>query len=115
MRSSSFVAAFALIAVAGPASGADPAADKLLAAGNEHEYNLRLDQALSHFNQAVETSPNDPAAYRAVAALEMMKIAFLRGAVTADSFLGGDAGADILNLPKPPTELASSFQRNAER
>jgi tetratricopeptide (TPR) repeat protein len=115
MRSPRFVSALVLIAVAAPASAADPAADRLLAAGNEHEYNLRLDQALSHFHQALEANPNDPAAYRAVAALEMMKIAFRRGAVTADSFLGGDAGADIVDLPKPPTELASSFRRNAER
>ena len=70
-----------------------------MATGNEHEYNLRLDQALSHFNQAMEANPDDPAAYRAVAALDMMKIAFLRGAVTADSFLGGDAGVDTVNLP----------------
>src|SRR5260221_151773 len=103
MRNSGFVAAFALIAAAGPASGAGPVAHRFLAAGNEHEYNLRLDQALTHFNQAVEANPNDPAAYRAVAALDMMKIAFRRGAVTADSFLGGDTGADIVSLPKPPT------------
>jgi tetratricopeptide (TPR) repeat protein len=115
MSSPRFVSALVLIAVAAPASAADPAADRLLAAGNEHEYNLRLDQALSHFHQALEANPNDPAAYRAVAALEMMKIAFRRGAVTADSFLGGDAGADVVELPKPPTELAASFHRNAER
>jgi tetratricopeptide (TPR) repeat protein len=115
MRSSSFVAAFVLVAAAQPASGADPVADRLLAVGNDHEYNLRLDQALRYFNQAVEANPNDPAAYRAVAALDMMKIAFRRGAVAADSFLGGDAGADVVDLPKPPIELASSFHRNAER
>jgi tetratricopeptide (TPR) repeat protein len=115
MRTWSFVAAFVLITVARPASGADSAVGRLLTAGNEDEYNLRLDQALSHFNQALEANPNDPAAYRAVAALDMMKIAFQRGAVTADSFLGGDAGADVVDLPKPPTGLAGSFRRNAEQ
>jgi tetratricopeptide (TPR) repeat protein len=115
MSRSCFAAAFALAAVAAAASAADPVADRLMATGNEHEYNLRLDQALSHFNRAMEANPNDPAVYRALAALDMMKIAFLRGAVTADSFLGGDAGVDTVNLPTPPTELASSFRRNAER
>ncbi len=115
MRTWSFVAAFVLITLAHPAAGADSAVGRLLTAGNEDEYNLRLDQALSHFNEALEANPNDPAAYRAVAALDMMKIAFQRGAVTADSFLGGDAGADVVDLPKPPTELAASFRRNAEQ
>jgi tetratricopeptide (TPR) repeat protein len=101
--------------LASPLAAANPVASQLRSQGNEHEYNLRLDQALSRFSQAVEADPSDPASYRAVAATYLVMIAFRRGVVTADSFLGGEAGADTLDLPKPPVDLALAFRNNAER
>ena len=97
-----------------PLHAADPAV-QLRAQGNEHEYNLRLEQALARFRQAVEANPNDPASYRAVAAIYLMKIAFQRGAVTADDFLGGEVGADALDMPKPPVDLARGVSRQRDQ
>jgi len=94
---------------------ANPAASRLRAQGDEQEYNLRLDQALRHFRQAVDADPRDPASYRAVAATYFMRIAFRRGAVTADDFLGGQTNADTLDMPKPPADLALAFHQNAAR
>ena len=94
---------------------ANPAASRFRAQGDEQEYNLRLDQALRHFRQAVDADPRDPASYRAVAATYFMRIAFRRGAVTADDFLGGNANADKVDVPKPPADLALAFHQNADK
>ncbi len=94
---------------------ANPAASRLRAQGDEQEYNLRLDQALRQFRQAVDADPRDPASYRAVAATYFMRIAFRRGAVTADDFLGGNTNADTIDLPKPPADLALAFHQNADK
>jgi tetratricopeptide (TPR) repeat protein len=88
---------------------------ELRAQGDEHEYNLQFEQALSRYTQAVDADPADPASYRAVAATYFLRIAFLRGAVTADTFLGGGVESDTLDVPKPPAELATAFRTNAER
>src|SRR5436190_74373 len=96
-------------------AGAAGLASQLRAEGDELEYNLQLDQALDHFNRAVAADPMDPASYRAVAATYMMRIAFRRGAVTADDFMGGEVNAKTLDMPKPPPDMAAAFRRNAER
>jgi tetratricopeptide (TPR) repeat protein len=103
------------ICVTVPLYAAEPSASQYRAEGNEHEFNLRLDQAMNSFCQALDANPNDPASYRAVAAIYMMRIAFQRGAVTSDDFLGGEVGADSLHMPKPPVELARGFQENAAK
>jgi hypothetical protein len=90
-----------LAVLVSPLHAADPAS-QFRAEGNEHEYNLRLDPALARYRQAVEANPNDPASCPAVAAIYLMKIAFQRGAVTADDFLGGEVGADALICPSLP-------------
>jgi tetratricopeptide (TPR) repeat protein len=95
-------------------AGAAGLASQLRAEGDELEYNLHLDQALDHFNRAVAADPMDPASYRAVAATYMMRIAFRRGAVTADDFMGGEVNAKTLDMPKPPPDMADAFRRNAE-
>jgi tetratricopeptide (TPR) repeat protein len=96
-------------------AGANPASTTFRSEGDKQEYNLRLDQALQRYLQAVDADPNDPASYRAVAATYMMRIAFHRGAVTADDFLGGEVNTDTLDMPKPPTDMAGAFKDNAER
>ena len=83
--------------------------------GNEQEYNLHLDQALSRFRQAVLADPNDPASYRALAGLSLLQIAFERGAVTMDDFLDGAPDADSVSTTKPTAALAEAFRANAER
>jgi tetratricopeptide (TPR) repeat protein len=44
-----------------------------------------------------------------------MRIAFRRGVVTADDFLAADIGADTVDVPKPPSDLALGFRQNAEQ
>ena len=90
-------------------------AAQLRVQGNEHQFNLRLDQAMSRYCQALDANPADPANYRAVAAIYLMRIAFQRGAVTADDFLGGEVGSDALKMPKPPADLARGFQDHAAK
>jgi tetratricopeptide (TPR) repeat protein len=90
-------------------------AARLRAQGNDQEFNLRLDQALRAFRRAVDANPGDPASYRAVAATYFMRIAFRRGAVTADDFISGDANADRIDVAQPPADLALAFHENAER
>lgn len=101
--------------VASPLFADHSAAVKLRARGGDLAFNLHLDQAMAHYRQAVEADPSDPASYRAVAAANLMRIAFLRGAVTADEFLGGKVNADAIDMPKPPAELAADFRTHAER
>jgi tetratricopeptide (TPR) repeat protein len=109
------VSILACVFTATAVSAADPAASQLRSLGNEHEYNLRIDEALRHFRQAVDADPDDPASYRAVAATYMMEIAFRRGAVTADDFLGEEVAANKLDMPKPAPDLALGFHTNADR
>ncbi len=115
MTTSKILSAVALLSLASPLAEANPAASRLRAEGSEQEYNLRLDQAFNCFNQAVTADPDDPASYRAVAAAYLMKIAFHRGAVTTDDFLGGEVKADAIDMPKPPADMALGFHKNAER
>jgi tetratricopeptide (TPR) repeat protein len=83
--------------------------------GNDEEYNLHLDQALSRFRQAVLADPTDSASYRAVAGVSMLRIAFERGAVTMDEFLDGATDATNVDVAKPTAALAEVFRANAER
>jgi len=99
-------------------SNVDMSADSAMSLrieGNEQEYNLHLDQALSRFRQAVLADPNDSASYRAVAGVSMLQIAFERGAVTMDEFLDGAPDANSVDVARPTAALADVFRANAER
>ncbi len=115
-HASRLIAAAVFFSLAGTLISASPSdAVRLRAQGNEQEFSLHLDQALRIFRRAVDADPTDPASYRAVAATYLMRIAFRRGAVTADDFIGGDANADRINVAKPPADLALAFRENADR
>ena len=96
-------------------AAADSVSSRLRSQGNDLEYNLDLPAALNFFRQAIDAESSDPAAYRAVAAISFFQIAFLRGAVTADDFLGGEVNADAIEMPRPPRELALAFHDNAQK
>jgi tetratricopeptide (TPR) repeat protein len=93
----------------------EPAATSPLSEGNELEYNLDFDEALTRFREAVEAQPEDPAALRAVAAAHLFQIVLRRGVITIDDLLGDELAADSVSLPKPPVEFATQFRVNAER
>jgi tetratricopeptide (TPR) repeat protein len=86
-----------------------------LAEGNEIEYNLDFDKALTRFREAVDAQPDDPAALRALAAAYFFQIVFHRGVITIDDLLGDEVAADRVSLPKPPAEMATAFRQYAER
>jgi tetratricopeptide (TPR) repeat protein len=104
-----------LTCVLNPSTAANAVSSRLRSLGDELEYNLDLPDALTFYRQAVDAEPDDPAAYRAVAATAFFQIAFRRGAVAADEFLGGEVNVDTIEMPKPPPELASAFRENAQR
>ena len=115
MRVTTIAAVFTGFCFVSPLYAAEPTASQYRAQGNEDEFNLRLDQAMNRYCQALDANPSDPASYRAVAAIYLMRIAFQRGAVTADDFLGGEVGADAIKMSKPPADLALGFQENAAK
>ena len=45
----------------------------------------------------------------------LMRIAFRRGVVTGDDFLSADTGADTVDVPKPPADLALGFRTHADQ
>ena len=90
------------LCLAAPALSANPASTRVRTEGSDFEYNLRIDQALARYRQAVDADGADPAAYRAVASMYMLKIAFGRGAVTTDDFLSGDISSDTSRFRNHP-------------
>jgi tetratricopeptide (TPR) repeat protein len=103
------------LCIASPALAGNQASTNLLSQGDDDEMNLRLDRAITRFQQAAAASPDDPAAYRALAAAYFFKIVFARGAVTIDEFLDGDTRDDRINVAKPAADLAAAFHMNADR
>jgi tetratricopeptide (TPR) repeat protein len=100
-----------LVTSARAAANSSSDALRLRAAGEL--YNLDRERALATYREAIAADPDDAAAYRGVAASLWMGIAFQRGAMTVDSYLGRVSG-DV-RLPRPPRELALEFQRAIER
>ena len=85
-----------------------PQADSLRRQGYEFAYNLDRDAALTVFQQAVETDPDDPANHIALAALAWLNMLLRRGAVTVEEYLGPMISSDVRREP-PPTDLAAAF------
>jgi len=77
-------------------------------------YNLDHAEAMSLLDKAVSADPNDPDTHRAVAVISWLRIAFLRGSITIDDYLGNVTRPNINMLPPPPDE-AQRFQRHITR
>jgi tetratricopeptide (TPR) repeat protein len=87
---------------------------ELLRAGYQSSYNLDYDEALAAFRRAVEADPDDPAAYRAVAAITWLNLMFSRGALSADEFLSSlpESNAD---MKPPPADMAATFRTSIDK
>ena len=107
------LAAVLLLCAAGNAR-ADDQARTLLRQGNEATYNLDYERALELYGQAAALAPEDPSVHRALASLAWLRIIFARGTVTVDDYLGDISSSDI-QLPPPPTDLATAFHRHIAR
>lgn len=93
--------------------GARSAAAALRAEGLELAYNLDYDQALEAFRAAIAVAPQDPVAYRLVAATMWIQSLFLQGAVLVDDYLG-QARSDLVRTPPSP-DFDAAFRQHIER
>ena len=105
-------AILALAASCTPASADQAAA--LRSKAYDAAYNLDHDEAMTQFRRALALAPDSPESHRGVATVSWLNIAFSRGLVTADEFIGG-APRQTLELPEPPAEPARLFHRHAAR
>ena len=115
LRSSRALGLVMVITVVGttarPVAG-EPSAELLKA--YELAYNLDHDEAAARLQREVAERPEDPAAYRAVAALTWLRMLFLRGAVLVDAQMTATVKASGDSL-KPPQDLADVFHTHIER
>lgn len=77
-------------------------------------YNLDREEAIALLEKARDLAPEDPATYRALAAVTWLQILYQRGAVTVDHYLGGISRARI-ELRQPNPALDQRFRVNVER
>ena len=93
---------------------ANPRSVELRRQGFVHAYNLDHDEALAAFRQAIDADPTDPGAYRALGAVAWFNLMYLRGAITADDYLGSMMEPNV-KMSAPPAELAAMFHTNVEK
>jgi tetratricopeptide (TPR) repeat protein len=105
--------AIAAILSVGPA-GANPASDALRARGSDLLYNLDRGGAAARFREAIAADPSDAAAYRGLAGVLWIGIAFERGTMTVDSYLGR-VTRDKVQLPPPPAAVTEEFHRSVDK
>ncbi len=77
-------------------------------------YNLDREEAIALLEKARDRAPEDPATYRALAAVTWLQILYQRGAVTVDHYLGGISRARI-ELRRPDPALDERFRVNVQR
>ena len=91
-----------------------PSAGELRQQALQLAYSLDYDPALKLLRQAVQTSPDDPAAHRTLASVLWLNILHRRGAVTVDHYLGSFSRARV-DLKKPPPDLDAEFRKHVQR
>src|SRR5688500_5179910 len=101
--------AVVVVAASGKA-WANPASLALRARGTTELYNLERERAAAAFREAIAADPQDSAAYRGLASVLWIGIAFDRGTMTVDSYLGRVTRENV-RLPPPPPAVASAFHR----
>jgi tetratricopeptide (TPR) repeat protein len=107
-------AAIAIAIATAPAPAIADEAAALRKNAYDAAYNLDHEEAMALFRRAIALEPDSPANHRGVATISLLNIAFSRGLVTADEFIGG-APRQTLELPKPPAEPARVFHQHANR
>jgi tetratricopeptide (TPR) repeat protein len=107
-----FIAAAVLSLAGGAAHAQDAAA--LRAQAYERAYNLDHDEAMELFRRALAAAPDSAATHRGLATITWLNIAFQRGTVTADEFMGG-APRRTIEVPPPPKQHAALFAQHVAR
>ena len=72
-------------------------------------------EAFAALETLIEERPDDPAAYRTVAAIVWLRILFLRSAVLVDHYLAGSISRSSGKPQEPPEDLDWSFQTHIGR
>jgi tetratricopeptide (TPR) repeat protein len=104
----------AAIIAAGGTAGANPASAALRARGSVELYNLDRDRAAATFREAIAADPDDSAAYRGLASVLWVGIAFDRGTMTVDSYLGRVSRGNV-SVPPPPAAVSAEFQQAIDK
>jgi hypothetical protein len=107
------VAALVLASAAVVPAGGDDVVS-LRARAADAYYSLDYDEAETLYRQVLAVAPDDVRAHRGLATVQWLRVAFARGTVTVDEFLGGRS-RPTLDLPPPPAELARLFHEHADR
>lgn len=107
-----FCSVWLLVAVVSPAAAQTAAELRKQAFGLA--YNLDREEALALLEKARDAAPDDPASYRALAAVTWLQILYQRGAVTVDHYLGGISRARV-ELRQPDPVLDQRFRLNVDR
>jgi tetratricopeptide (TPR) repeat protein len=107
-----FCSCWLLLTIVSPAAGQTAA--ELRKQAFDLAYNLDREEAIAILEKARDAAPEDPASYRALAAVTWLQILYQRGAVTVDHYLGGISRARI-ELRQPDPALDQRFRLNVER
>ena len=108
------LAAVMAVGMAPARAAANPRSAELLRAGYQLAYNLDYDEALATFRRAVEADPDDPAVYRALAAITWLNLMHARGALSSDEFLSA-VPEDNAGVKAPSAAVAAQFRSNVTR
>src|SRR5947207_4309635 len=103
-----------LVALTASAAAANPRSDALRAEASRHVYNLDSEEAISLYRQAIAADADDAAAYRGLATALWLSIAFRRGTVTVDDYLGRITKPNAVPV-RPPPDSAAAFNSAVER
>lgn len=113
------IAALVVLLITGQLSqpapvAASPESARLIRVASDQLYNLDLERAAASFRQATAADPQDAAAWRGLASALWAQVAFARGTMTVDSFLGRVTGTRVKTTP-PPAALAGAFHDAVEK
>lgn len=111
-RTGGLAAVVSIWLTAAPVAASDQSA-RLRAAASDQLYSLDLDAAADTYRRAVAADPADAAAHRGLASALWVQIAFDRGTITVDSFIGRVSSTHVKTLPPPPAR-AAEFRRSVE-
>lgn len=106
-------AAAVVMALIGAPVQADEAA-ALRQRAYDQAYNLDHEESLALFRRALALDPRSPATHRGIATISWLNVAFLRGTVTVEEFLGG-APRKAIELPPAPPVQAKTFAEHSAR
>lgn len=116
MRGTGLLAlALALTVVTGATVAADQRSEALRREAYTAAYNLDHDRATDLFRQAIAADPTDAAAYRGAAAVNWLRVLFLRSTVLVEDYLGHITSSSDVEMPAPPVALDTAFHLEIDR